>query len=106
MLIKELLRNAIEASSTGSGIRCTVTTEILDGRPFIRIRVADQGAGLTPSDLEHQFDPFYSGRQAGRGLGFGLCKCWRIVKLHGGEITVVPGEHRGVVATVDLPAGD
>jgi C4-dicarboxylate-specific signal transduction histidine kinase len=34
------------------------------------------------------FDPFYSGREAGRGLGFGLSKCWRIVTDHGGQVVV------------------
>jgi len=34
----------------------------------------------------HLFDPFYSGREAGRGLGFGLSKVWTIAKLHGGSV--------------------
>jgi signal transduction histidine kinase len=43
---------------------------------------------MSPEVREHIFDPYYSGREAGRGLGFGLCKAWRIVDEHGGNITV------------------
>ena len=60
------------------------------GGPFGLLRVADTGKGMNAEELEHLFDPFYSGRQAGRGLGFGLSKCWRIVTLHGGRIAVEP----------------
>ena len=55
----------------------------------IRFAVSDNGVGLSETEREHLFDPFYSGRQAGRGLGFGLSKCWQILKLHGGTIEAV-----------------
>jgi nitrogen-specific signal transduction histidine kinase len=55
---------------------------------FARLEVGDNGPGLSDADRRHLFDPFYSGRQAGRGLGFGLCKCWRIVTAHGGSVEV------------------
>ncbi|MDA0284815.1 MAG: ATP-binding protein, partial [Planctomycetota bacterium] len=44
---------------------------------------------LSESEREHLFDPFFSGRQAGRGLGFGLSKCWQILRMHGGSIQVI-----------------
>ena len=44
---------------------------------------------MSEVEREHLFDPFYSGRQAGRGLGFGLSKCWQILRLHGGTIEAV-----------------
>jgi signal transduction histidine kinase len=56
--------------------------------------VTDHGVGIDETARAHLFDPFFSGRQAGRGLGFGLSKCWRIVTNHGGKIAVasVPGD--------------
>lgn len=65
--------------------------------------VSDDGRGFSDVDREHAFDPFYSGRQAGRGIGFGLPKCWRIVTLHGGALRVRsrPG---ATVFRVALPA--
>jgi signal transduction histidine kinase len=57
-------------------------------RPGVEIIVTDDGPGLSEREREHLFDPFFSGREAGRGLGFGLCKAWRIVTEHGGTIRV------------------
>ncbi|HND51730.1 MAG TPA: HAMP domain-containing sensor histidine kinase [Pirellulaceae bacterium] len=76
-----------------------------DGRR-VRIHVRDDGPGLEPHVRRHLFDPFFSGREAGRGLGFGLCKAWRIAELHGGRIDVDSELGEGSVFTIDLPRGD
>ncbi|MDR3182035.1 MAG: HAMP domain-containing histidine kinase [Planctomycetaceae bacterium] len=47
---------------------------------------ADDGGGIADEVLPYIFDPYYSGRQAGRGLGFGLPKVWRIMQILGGNI--------------------
>ncbi len=60
----------------------------MTGSPAAVVSVTDNGPGLSDKDRVHLFDPYYSGREAGRGLGFGLCKCWRIVSGHGGRIEV------------------
>ena len=52
----------------------------------VRLTVTDNGCGFSDLEARHLFDPFFSGRQAGRGLGFGLSKAWRIVRAHGGTI--------------------
>ena len=89
VVVSNLVRNALEASPRGGKVVVTVSSRGDDaGQGGGRLTVSDHGAGLTSTDLEHLFDPFYSGRQAGRGLGFGLSKCWRIVELHGGHMTV------------------
>jgi C4-dicarboxylate-specific signal transduction histidine kinase len=49
------------------------------------------------------FDPFYSGREAGRGLGFGLSKCWRIVTDHGGQVVVHCPAGGGAEVSILLP---
>ena len=54
----------------------------------LQIRVIDDGPGISEAERRHIFDPFYSARQAGRGLGLGLSKCWRIVTNHGGKVEV------------------
>ncbi len=66
------------------------------------ISVTDDGPGITPDERRHIFDPFFSARQAGRGLGLGLSKCWRIVTNHGGKIEVesAPGQGAGFVITL------
>lgn len=96
----ELLRNAIRAVSSLShipngnpnehaplrqiGLRARPRT--WQGRNWLELDLANNGPELTSADRMHAFDPFYSGRDAGRGLGFGLTKCWRILTLHGGHI--------------------
>jgi len=84
--ISSLVQNAIESMDDGGPIRLSTYVIREPVGSFARLRVVDCGRGLSSLDRKHLFDPFYSGRQAGRGLGFGLSKCWRIVKSHGGRI--------------------
>ena len=69
----------------------------------IQIIVTDTGPGIPPDVRPHIFDPFFSGREAGRGLGFGLCKAWRIVTDHGGRIDVESEPGRGATFILTLP---
>jgi C4-dicarboxylate-specific signal transduction histidine kinase len=66
------------------------------------ITVTDNGPVISDEIRRHLFDPFYSGRQAGRGLGFGLCHCWQIVRMHNGILTQEP-LNNGNRFTVILP---
>lgn len=91
-----LIRNSIEASPEGGDIRIEGRKLSLGGKERILISVLDQGKGVNDVERAHLFDPFFSGRQAGRGLGFGLSKAWRIVTLHGGEIEVSPRVEGGL----------
>ena len=93
VVISALVQNSLNALEAGGPI--TLATSVVDerGQLWGALTVTDRGVGLSDLDREHLFDPFYSGRQAGRGLGFGLSKAWRIVSNHGGRIDVdsVPG---------------
>ena len=98
VVLSELVRNSLDAVAPSSGdIRISVAATTIDGRPCAVTIVSDNGRGLSETDRAHLFDPFYSGRDAGRGLGFGLCKCWRIVGNHGGWVEV--GSCPGVETT-------
>jgi signal transduction histidine kinase len=103
-----LLDNAREATPAGETPAICVSVEVGDsvrGR-VVRIAVQDQGVGITVTARRHMFDPFYSGRQAGRGLGVGLSKCWRIVTSHGGQLEVASDGQRGAIISIELPAVD
>lgn len=94
-----LVRNALEA--IGQGGRIAVDLEGTDA--MISVRVRDDGPGIDAEHRSHIFDPFFSARQAGRGLGMGLSKCWRIINNHGGRIDVESQSGQGAVFTVSLP---
>ena len=89
IVLGELLCNSGQALQPQGGEIC-LTASFSAGRPeVVVIEVIDHGKGFTQTEQEHAFDPFFSGRQAGRGLGFGLPKCWRIVEQHGGRIEIL-----------------
>ena len=70
---------------------------------FLSIAVTDNGPGFGGDVRRHLFDPYFSGQTAGRGLGMGLAKCWRIVNLHGGKMVVDSQPGHGATFTVILP---
>jgi signal transduction histidine kinase len=72
----------------------------------LQLSVTDTGPGIPPEIRPHIFDPFFSGREAGRGLGLGLSKAWRIVNLHGGTIEVENAAAGGARFTIALPTAD
>jgi signal transduction histidine kinase len=73
--------------------------------PHFLLSITDTGPGIPPEILPHIFDPFFSGREAGRGLGLGLSKAWRIIELHGGSIEVENAPSHGAKFTIALPGG-
>jgi signal transduction histidine kinase len=97
--LRAMCKNALEAIGHSGHIE--VEVESSDDQAVIR--VSDDGPGILPDERVHLFDPFYSSRQAGRGLGTGLSKCWRIVTGHGGKIDVDSEPGEGAVFTVTLP---
>ncbi len=105
VVLSELVRNSLDAVAPSSGqVRTSVAAATIGERSFAVAIVADNGRGLREADRAHLFDPFYSGRDAGRGLGFGLCKCWRIVANHGGWIDVESAPGAGATFRVFWPA--
>jgi signal transduction histidine kinase len=103
VVISALVRNALEAVGNQGRIIVSAAVASEAEHRWGVLRVVDNGKGLSEADREHLFDPFYSGRQAGRGLGFGLPKAWRIVEMHGGRIEVDSPEGGGVTFTVHWP---
>jgi hypothetical protein len=104
------LRAVIENSLDALGEGGEVAVSCGAGGDAAWLRVADNGPGVPAEVLPHVFDPFFSGREAGRGLGFGLSKCWRLVTGHGGDVRLenAPGaapQGGGVTVTITLPKG-
>ncbi|HMO13830.1 MAG TPA: HAMP domain-containing sensor histidine kinase [Pirellulaceae bacterium] len=83
--ITNLIRNGIESIQEAGDI----TLSLDEQGGAVTVSIMDDGRGIPPVAAEHIFDPFYSGREAGRGLGFGLPVVWRIMELHGGKVNRV-----------------
>ena len=73
---------------------------------FLQVSVQDNGVGVDDRVRRHLFDPFFSGREAGRGLGFGLSKSWRIIEQHGGEIILDENQPHGTRFVFWLPQSE
>ena len=104
VVISSLIRNSVEAVEEGGKVTVQTRAQTDARWPQAVLVVRDDGPGLSSADREHLFDPFYSGRQAGRGLGFGLAKSWRIVEQHGGYIEVASAVGKETCFTVYWPA--
>jgi signal transduction histidine kinase len=69
--------------------------------PTAQITITDTGGGISKKDLEHIFDPFYTTKETGTGLGMSII--YGIIKEHKGEIRIESEEGRGVTARIKLP---
>lgn len=106
--LRALCTNSLEALNTGGRIEIFVqatTASLADsnGTRWAEVVVSDTGPGIPPEVRRNLFDPYFSGREAGRGLGLGLSKCWRIVTEHGGHIDVNSEPMRGSTFAIRLP---
>jgi len=97
IVISEIFRNARQAGATAIVVRALLKNK------SAAIQLEDNGRGFTDLELQHAFDPFFSGRQAGRGLGFGLSKCWRIVQQHNGQIQIESTSHGRTLVEITWP---
>ena len=104
IVVSSLLRNSFEALGQGGNLAIAARAIEEPGRRLALFSITDDGPGLSEVEREHLFDPFYSGRQAGRGLGFGLSKVWRIVTLHNARIDVGLPSTGGVTFSIRWPA--
>lgn len=99
-VIRLLLINAVEAGAAGG--RVTLSSGVEDGR--VVLTIDDDGSGLRGETLRKAFDPFFSGREAGRGIGMGLPKAWRLLDIGGGDVRVGTRPGPGTQVIVHLPA--
>jgi signal transduction histidine kinase len=101
--ISAVAMNALEATGGGGHVRVAVQRAQSADEPWAEVLIRDDGPGISDEVRRHMFDPFFSGREAGRGLGFGLSKCWRIVTDHGGQVAVDRPAGGGAEITIRLP---
>ncbi len=94
-----LLRNALEATPAGGEVHLS-----LGGTPRHLVwEILDGGKGITEADASRLFDPFFCGRQAGRGLGLGLPRAAQFLAQIGGRIRWRSSPGHGSLFTVHIP---
>ena len=103
-VVLNLIMNAIEAMSgvaeEARELRVSTAKAKSDG---VLVAVRDSGPGLGPASLERVFEPFYSTKAGGLGMGLSICRS--IIEAHGGRLWAIAGVPRGAVLNFTLPAG-
>ncbi|HJV52285.1 MAG TPA: ATP-binding protein [Noviherbaspirillum sp.] len=94
-----LVQNAQQALAGGGRIR--IATCVAGGE--IRIAVSDTGRGIAPDVMNRMFDPFFTTREVGKGMGLGLTISRDVVMAHGGHIDVDTAPGSGSTFTIRLP---
>jgi len=97
-ILWNLCLNAVEAMPEGGELRVSVSVR----GATLEVAVSDTGDGIAAADVSHVFEPFFSTKPEGTGLGLALVH--RIVQDHGGEIDVRSAPGLGTTFTLTLPA--
>ncbi len=97
-----LLSNALQALEASAVRRLTVRARAEDGRPLpVVVEVADTGIGFSPEDAGRLFQPFFTTKESGHGLGLSISRS--IVADHGGTIEAQGAPGEGATFTIRLP---
>ncbi len=98
-----LVMNAAQSMPRGGAVTVAARIERRGMAPWLVIEVRDEGLGLPPRATEKLFQPFFTTKATGTGLGLAVVK--RIVDSHGGEVVARPNEEKGTTFEVRLPGG-
>jgi signal transduction histidine kinase len=102
-VLLNLIFNALDAQPAGGEIR--IAMEILDegtSAPQFFLSMTDGGPGLPAGKEDRIFEPFFSTKESGLGLGLSICR--RIAESHGGTLTAANGPSGGAVFSLRFPA--
>jgi signal transduction histidine kinase len=103
-LLLNLVLNGIDAmrGESEAGRQLAVRTRLVDGE--VVVRVEDRGKGLPDIDHGLLFEPFYTTKAEGMGVGLAICRT--VIESHGGRIWAERGEPTGAIFAFALPAAD
>jgi len=96
--VHNVVKNSLEATAAGS-----VVIRAESHRKKISIAVSDSGTGISEEDLPRIFEPFFSTKSTGMGIGLYVAK--KIIEAHDGAIEVKSGQGRGTTFLIELPGG-
>ena len=99
-----LISNAAEAIEAGHGERLLgIQTTHLREKECVSVSFSDTGVGIPRENLSKLFEPFFSTKKKGKGVGLGLSVAYGIIQEHEGSIQVHSEEGRGTTFTIELP---
>ena len=98
-----MVSNAAEAMESRGGGMLAVKTWCRSAADAISISFADSGVGISQGHLNKLFEPFYTTKKKGKGVGLGLSVVYGIIKAHNGSITVDTLPGKGATFTIQLP---
>lgn len=104
MALRNMLRNALQHSDTGSCVTVLLDRQQRESRCWVRCRVHDTGRGFSARDLERATQPFYSRTQGGTGLGLAIVQ--RIAEQLGGSLRLYNRPSGGAGVELLLPAAE
>ena len=96
-----ILLNSMDAMPQGGEIHVTVEEVDAESGPMVEVEIRDTGTGISPEQLPRIFDPFFSTKTEGAGLGLSNVK--RIVEAHNGIIELKSGTAVGTSFKIRLP---
>ena len=103
-VIANLVRNAVEAAEEMSQRRRTVTIRTsLGSQNRLEVGVEDKGEGLEAAEVQRLFEPFYTSKADGMGVGLSISRS--IVEAHGGRLEASPNAEEGTIFRFTLPVG-
>ncbi len=103
-VFRNLIMNAIQASSVSIKKEISVGTRIIDHGNKIEAYIADKGIGISSEDLDRIFEDYYTTKGEDVGTGLGLVICKEIVEtMHGGKIQVESEQGKGTTFKIIIP---
>jgi signal transduction histidine kinase/CheY-like chemotaxis protein len=109
-VVHNLVLNAAQAMPGGGVVRIVARNDTAAAKPllapgrYVRLEVSDHGAGISPEHVSRIFDPYFSTKKQGNGLG--LATVYSIVKKHGGHVEVASVVGQGTTFVLWLPAAE
>jgi two-component system sensor histidine kinase DctS len=100
-VLLNLMRNGIDAMGESAARERQLTVATARGEDAVLVSVADRGAGITAEAAQHLFEPFFSTKPEGMGMGLNICRS--IVEFHQGRLWVEPNPAGGTVFRFTLP---
>jgi two-component system NtrC family sensor kinase len=97
--------NAVEAMESNGGGKLRIFTRYLTGEDRVELEFADTGVGISKKSFSKLFEPFYTTKKKGKGVGLGLSVAYGIIVEHKGSIVVNSEPGKGARFAIKLPVG-